>query len=252
MILFGKVGSLELKINEYFLEKIIAKVRKKMFFPEKLMSIRSTDSVLEIGPGGTPHYRSNAFLELLFDDQKSRISQRGGVLKDPNFGNRPVYYYDGGVFPFDDGQFDYVICCHVIEHVQNPVSFISEINRISSGRGYLEYPLITYEYLYNFNVHLHFMKFDFENRVLRYLPKNETALSDFTNVNSFFNETLEKGWDDLCAANKKLFFEGLEYNQPIIVEKTSELSNFLPPRSLIIAKRSLRWFLCGVINKLRL
>lgn len=223
-----------------------------MFFPKKITSISSQDKVLEIGPGSSPHPRSDAFLELIFDTDQDKISQRGGALKEANFGDRPVHYYDGGKFPFGDNQFDYVICSHVIEHVAEPVSFLNEVFRVGAGRGYLEYPLITYEYLYNFDVHLHFVKFDFEQRVLRYLPKHDTAFNEFAAVSSLFYKTLEQGWDDLCSANKKLFFEGIEFNQPFSIEKTRELTKLLPTASLIVPKKTVRRLLGRIVNKLGL
>lgn len=88
-----------------------------MFFPKKITQIRPQDKVLEIGPGSFPHPRSNSFLELDYGSVHEKISQRGGLLEDANFGNRPVYYYDGNRFPFEDNQFDYVISSHVVEHV---------------------------------------------------------------------------------------------------------------------------------------
>lgn len=223
-----------------------------MFFPEKITSIRPQDRVLEIGPGSSPHPRSNVFLELNFDGEQDKIAQRGGGLQDADFGGRPVYFYDGTHFPFEDGQFDYVICSHVIEHVADPALFLNEVFRIGGGRGFLEYPLITYEYLYNFDVHLHFVKFDFEQNVLRYFPKRDTVLPEFAVVNALFYKTLEYGWDDLCAANKMLFFEGVEFTQPFTVEKTSELGKLLPSRSVIIPKKPVRRFIGRVMNKLGL
>ena len=223
-----------------------------MFFPEKIISIRPQDKVLEIGPGATPCKRSDAFLELDFDTDKAKISQRGEVLKEPVFGNRPVHHYDGEKFPFRDNQFDYVICSHVVEHVVNPDYFLNEIFRVGSGRGYLEYPLITYEYMYNFDVHLQFVKFDFEQRVLRYLPKRDTALPQFAPVTSIFYRTLELGWADLCSANKQLFFEGIEFNQPFLVEKTNDLAKLIPSHSLIVPKSTVRRVFGQIVDRLHM
>ncbi len=208
--------------------------------------------MLEIGPGSLPHRRSDAFLELSFGNDLERISQRGGVLAEVTLGQRPVHHYDGGRFPFSDGEFDYVICSHVIEHVADPQQFMQEIFRVGSGRGYLEYPLTTYEYLYDFEVHLQFLKFDGERRVLKYLPKKDTALHEFAAVSSFFRKSLESGWDDLCAANKALFFEGFEFDKPFLVEKVSRVDAMQASVSMISRKGRIRRLLGRVVNKLGL
>lgn len=219
-----------------------------MFYSNKIASIQPQDKVLEIGPGSTPHRRANAFLELRFGSELDRVSQRGGVIKNGDFSGRPVHYYDGGQFPFEDGQFDYVICSHVIEHVDNPADFLQEVFRVSTGRGYLEYPMITYEYLYNFSVHLHFIKFDAEKQVLRYLPKHDTSMAHFSPVSALLNKTLENGWDELCAANHKLFFEGFEYHQPFAIEKSADIEVLCPPSSFVTPKKKVRKLLGQILN----
>lgn len=223
-----------------------------MFFPSKIVSIRPADRVLEIGPGSTPHPRSNAFLELRFDTEQEKVSQRGGVVKNPSFGNRPVSFFDGAEFPFADRQFDYVICSHVLEHVPDPEFFANEIFRVASGRGYLEYPLITYEYLYAFDVHRHFVKFDFENRVLRYMPKEDTAFKQFAPVCEMLQMTLECGWGDLCSAQKNLFFEGFEFDSPFAILKEARIERFLPSPSVIKRKGLLRRAISYIENTIGL
>jgi SAM-dependent methyltransferase len=220
-----------------------------MFYAKKIISIQPQDRVLEIGPGSTPHRRADAFLELRFDSTQEQVAQRGGVAQDGHFSGRPVHYYDGGRFPFDDGQFDYVICPHVIEHVNNPADFLQEVFRVGTGRGYLEYPLITYEYLYNFSVHLHFIKFDTEKRILRYLPKQETGMAYFSPVSALFNQTLVKGWDELCAANHKLFFEGFEYHQPFAIEKSADIEALCPPATFVAPKKKVRKLVGQILNR---
>ena len=41
--------------------------------------------------------------------------------------------------PFKDKEFDYIICAHVIEHVNDPIFFKQEIERIGKS-GYIELP----------------------------------------------------------------------------------------------------------------
>lgn len=221
-----------------------------MFYPKKIRSIRPQDCVLEIGPGSTPHPRANAFLELRFESEMDWVAQRGGIKTAGNFSGRPIHGYDGGRFPFDDGQFDYVICSHVIEHVEQPEDFLREVFRVGGGRGYLEYPLITYEYLYDFSVHLHFAKFDADSQTLRYLPKKDTVLSQFSPVTGLLNSTLENGWDELCAANHALFFEGFEYDQPFSVARVSDIGSLCPSASFVVPKTGVRKLLERIMNRI--
>ena len=44
------------------------------------------------------------------------------------------------ILPFRDNEFDFVVASHVLEHVQDPVLFLSEIQRVSSIGGYIEVP----------------------------------------------------------------------------------------------------------------
>ena len=223
-----------------------------MIFPEKISSIKPSDRVLEIGPGSSPHPRANAFLELKFQEYKDKIAQRGDVIVDANFGTKPVFFYDGEEFPFHDNQFDYVICSHVIEHVPNPEYFLNELFRVAGGRGYIEYPLITYEYLYNFDVHSLFIKYDLETNTLRFLPKIETAISDFLPVSDLLRKLLEHGWNDLLYVNRDLFFEGFEFERPFSIKKAKNISSLVSEKLLIRKKHLFRRITSSFWNKVGL
>src|SRR3981081_3730409 len=118
-----------------------------MFFPERVRGVHPHDRVLEVGPGSTPHPVSQVFLEKRFPEEQA-ARQRGG-LAPVKFG-KPTIYFDGGQFPFRDKEFDYVVCSQVLEHVPDMEFFVSELVRVAS-RGYVEFPTIYYEYLYNFD-----------------------------------------------------------------------------------------------------
>jgi SAM-dependent methyltransferase len=221
-----------------------------MFFAEKIRSIGPRDRVLEIGPGATPHPRSNAFLELEYRNDADKVAQRGGVLAEGHFGERPIHYYDGGTFPFRDGEFDYVICSHVIEHVPEPSIFLGEVFRVSGGRGYLEYPMITAEYLYDFDVHLNFIKYSKDLNILWFLPKKDTHFAEFSPLTTFFRRTLTVGWDDVCGKNPHLYFEGFEFNQAFEVRKTSLLTHFVIDLKYIAPKARIHKALDKLISKI--
>lgn len=207
-----------------------------MQYIDRVKSIKPNDKVLEIGPGGDPHPRSDVYLELNLTDEEL-AAQRGYAEKPKLKGS--VVYYDGGKFPFKNDEFDYVICSHVIEHVSDLRLFTKEMFRVAS-RGYLEYPTIYYEYLYNFDVHINFIKTDFPNKKIYYLPKSKTSFDDFKSVHSFFYESLCKGYDDLVVMLKPWMFEGFEWFQPfqlVEVEKVSDLTfeaGQVPKKQLLV------------------
>jgi SAM-dependent methyltransferase len=197
-----------------------------MFFHKKITSIRPDDKVLEIGPGSSPHPRANAFLEYRFSDEFLAVRQRGDIEDAPNYQGRPVTHYSGDLFPFKDGEFDYVIASHVLEHVPNPDIFMSEIYRVGKGRGYLEFPLPPYDYLFDFDVHTQLVWFDEAAQVINYLRKSNTHLNKFESITSQLRKALEMGWDDLVASNLEYFFVGIEFEMPIPIVEQVDLSQY--------------------------
>jgi SAM-dependent methyltransferase len=198
-----------------------------MFFPHKITLPKTTWKVLEIGPGSTPYPRSDAFLELRYEDEAIKLRQRGNVKGIPRFGNRPLYLYDGGSFPFDDNEFDYVICSHVIEHVPNPEKFMSEIFRVGSGRGYIEFPLFPYEYLFDFDVHTNIVQYAEAERCLYYAKKVDLFDSSLRPVRDLLRSSLEQGWTELIDCNKEIFFQGVEFDHPFLIKYESVPSTYL-------------------------
>lgn len=197
-----------------------------MFFPERIKSIAATDRVLEIGPGATPYFRSDIFLELDYDSEEERIAQSGhvGVLQT----KKQIVYYDGGKFPFDDKEFDYVICSHVLEHVSDADFFLSEIQRVGK-KGYLEFPTVYYDYIYNFEEHQLFV---FEkNGVINWMTKQESGLMKYAEIQSFFNKTCRLGYFDLIGNFKEYFFQGFEWFNTIESKRVTGIEFLVYPEN---------------------
>lgn len=104
------------------------------------LNIKNTDRVLDVGCGNAPHPRANVCVDKYEDSNY----HRGGdliVLKNQEFVNA-----SGESLPFEDKSFDYVICCHVLEHVDDPIKFINELVRVGK-KGYIEIPSLVGEFL---------------------------------------------------------------------------------------------------------
>ena len=108
------------------------------------MNIRPNDFILEIGSGHNPKTQAHILCDKFIDDDTQR---GGGVVTD-----RPIVEADGQYLPFADSSFDYIICSHVLEHVENPEQLISELTRTAS-RGYIETPSELGERLYGWPYH---------------------------------------------------------------------------------------------------
>ncbi len=108
------------------------------------MNIRADDFVLEIGSGHNPKTRSDVLCDKFIDDDE----QRGGTV----VADRPMVEADGQFLPFADKTFDYVICAHVLEHVEDPDLLISELMRVAP-RGYIETPSEIGERIYGWHYH---------------------------------------------------------------------------------------------------
>jgi SAM-dependent methyltransferase len=105
------------------------------------LNIQSGDRVLEVGGGHNPHPRSNVVVDKFVDTNYHRSGDIK-VLK-----NQTFLQADGENLPFKDKEFDYVICCQVLEHVENPERFLAEQFRVAK-RGFMETPSLLGEYLF--------------------------------------------------------------------------------------------------------
>lgn len=104
------------------------------------LKINKSDYVLEVGPGSNPTKRANILIEKFLDDNHNRT----GGLK--IYKNQKLIQADGEQLPFADKEFDYVICSHVLEHVDDPKKFVSEQSRVAK-KGYMEAPSLIGEFL---------------------------------------------------------------------------------------------------------
>jgi SAM-dependent methyltransferase len=105
------------------------------------LSIPRGAMVLEVGGGHSPHPRSNIVVDK-FPDTNYHRNGDIKILKHQQF-----IVADGENLPFKNKEFDYVICCQVLEHVEDPVKFLSEQFRVAN-KGYIETPSLLGEHLF--------------------------------------------------------------------------------------------------------
>jgi len=97
------------------------------------MNVKDGDLVLEIGSGNNPNPRSDVLCDRYLRDNRERAGGFSIVI------DRPFVVCDGYRLPFADKAFDYVICSHVFEHMDDPIAFAREVTRVAKA-GSIEVP----------------------------------------------------------------------------------------------------------------
>ncbi len=110
----------------------------------RLGQIGADDVVLEIGSGDRPNPRSDVLVDRFIEDN----TERGGDLRI----DRPLIVADAHHLPFKDKSFDYVVCYHILEHMDDPAQFIREITRVGK-RGWIQSPSEIAEKLFHWSFH---------------------------------------------------------------------------------------------------
>lgn len=131
----------------------------------KLGPIEPTDLVLEIGSGDRPNPRSDVLVDRFIDDN----TERGGALRI----DRPLIVADAHALPFHDKSFDYVVCYHILEHMDDPARFISEITRVGK-RGHIQSPSEIAERLFHWPFHRWYVNLVHGKLILHELDGDET------------------------------------------------------------------------------
>ena len=130
--------------------------------------IKNKYNVLEVGGGSNPDKRAHTVVDKYVDDNTHR-SGNLKVLKNQRF-----LQADGENLPFADQEYDYVICRHVLEHVEHPHLFVQEQARVAK-MGYMETPSLMGEYLAPKQSHKWLLQ-DIDGKIVMY----EKSLLNFT------------------------------------------------------------------------
>lgn len=102
----------------------------------------------------------------------------GDIIPPVAQGTNPVFSsMDVTQLPFADNHFDTVVCAHTLEHVQNIQQALAELRRVCKHRLIIVLPCQR-EYLYTFDLHLHFFPYEYKVRQLLNLhkPHNQASI----------------------------------------------------------------------------
>lgn len=107
----------------------------------KDFSIRSTDTVLDVGSGngGVAHFCGQFCQSLIITDIDANNARNAYVeLKKSNCELKSALISDSLPLPIADSSIDKIISMEVIEHVQDPAIFLNELYRVGkTGARYL-------------------------------------------------------------------------------------------------------------------
>jgi SAM-dependent methyltransferase len=218
-----------------------------MFFPDRVRGIKDGDNVLEIGPGTSPFARSNVLLEKRFDNAAEHARQCGGTPA--SMSDSRTVFYEGDVFPFKDKEFDYVICSHVLEHVDDVEAFVTEMFRVAKA-GYLEYPLIYYDYVFDIPEHVNLLMK--REDALVYCKKDEVFSLALKPVQKLWYSALASGYVETASDLVPFTMQGYEWFGSFNVRKTENISElFLNAYEIPPKRQQAKSFARIVIDKLK-
>lgn len=183
--------------------------RLKLFWRKLKLKIPRNSLVLEVGSGGAPHFRS----DILCDKYLSgKGTARVGELRT----DRPFVFADAEALPFVDKAFDYIICFHVLEHLDNPEKCLNEMMRVGRA-GYIETPCEVTEKIQGWTCHKWFVRL--ENQKLILTQKSNAVFDPLLHI-TFHSLAHKKNraYLEFISANRDLFTVAYEWQDNIDYE----------------------------------
>jgi SAM-dependent methyltransferase len=176
------------------------------------INVKKADHVLDIGGGHNPHPRANVVVDKY--DASDNTHRSGNVYV---YNNQTFICADGESLPFKDNEFDYSTCCHVLEHVDDPISFVNEVARVSP-RGYMETPSLLGEYLIPKDSHKWLIQ-DVDGKLVMY-DKEVIGFKPQQDFGDFFLDYLPRhsmGYKIMCRTHPTFLTNNYEWKDGIEV-----------------------------------
>lgn len=163
-----RLGNIALIVGEGIEWWLIIFLRVAAFLRRSDTGARRHDVVLDIGSGHRPHPRADVLCDRFLE---SNYHRAGELVRD-----RPFVIGDVTALPFGDRSFDFIICQHVLEHVDNVQVALEELQRVGSG-GYIETPAPLWEWMFGRAYHLWFVSLEGSRLVFRRKSKTDVQRS---------------------------------------------------------------------------
>src|SRR6201996_1475637 len=201
------------------------KIRTPKTYDDLLIKRKYT--VLEVGGGNHPDKRAQEGVDKYVEDN----THRSGDLVVRK--NQQFLQADGEHLPFKDQEFDYVICRHVLEHVDDPIQFVNEQARVAK-MGYIETPSLLGEYMAPKDSHRWVIQ-DIDNKLVLYDKKtlNFNPWMDFGEVFLYYLPKTSIGFKILERTHAGLITVNYEWRDDIeiLVNPQDEyyLNHFIKP-----------------------
>tara|TARA_B100000963_G_scaffold302788_1_gene275828 strand:- start:5793 stop:6434 length:642 start_codon:yes stop_codon:yes gene_type:complete len=196
------------------LDNILIRRSSKKFI-DNLLEKNQSWKILDVGCGYSAHKNASVICD---------IQDLSNFYKNKNF-----IRLENNILPFEDKEFDFVIASHVIEHVRDVKTFLSELERVSS-KGYIELPTILEDNLVfeNKNDHIWHTEFDDDEKKINISSKLQyiepiLTVSSSKNFMKVFRQSLilELYWENSIEynLNQKMHDEVYKISRLILLRK---------------------------------
>jgi len=184
------------------------------------LPIKHSDVVLDVGCGTNPHPRANVLCDKYIEEPVQRLS---GKVRD----TRPIVRADITRLPFRSASFDFVICSHLLEHVNDLERALAELERVARA-GFIMCPSPLWEKLCGRRYHLWLC--EYRDTQLLFRPKQEHPLYPELGVSAYkLRADTLKGWPSLFLRNHDALLTELCWTGtiPYVIEGSGQPDNVM-------------------------